>query len=262
MSPRAPEGELTIEVTAEQTGWRFSAAGGEVRQAPPELGDDLLVLRQALGFGVPAEGGDDELTATVAALERLAAGVGDLLTALLPPQARDALDRLAGGAAVAGPALVRLRVGGSEANRALLLPWELLRSGGGFPLARGELDLVREAVRPGLEEGLPDPPPPLTVVSHLAAPEGEGVPPLNLEEAAFRMAQALDHLRERTRFTELGTVGDRAATGGAATRGRRGAGPRLHRPAAVARRVAQTAPAGGAGALALRPRRGSARPPP
>ncbi|HMB53899.1 MAG TPA: CHAT domain-containing protein, partial [Thermoanaerobaculia bacterium] len=208
MSSRAPDRELTIEVTAEPAGWTFSAANAEAHQTPSDLGDDLLVLREALGFGVPVDGADDKAAAIVASLERLAAEVGDTLTALLPQEARDALDRLAAGAAVSGPVLVRLRVDGLDANRVLLLPWELLRSGGGFPLARGEIDLVREVVRPGLEQGLPEAPPPLTVVSHLAAPEGEDVPPLNLEEAAFRMAQALDHLRERTRFTELGTVGD------------------------------------------------------
>jgi len=213
VSPRAPERELTIEVTAEPIAWRISAAGGKASHPPPGLDDDLLVLRQALGFGVPAEGGEEFATA-VMALERLAAGVGEVLTALLPQQARDALDRLAASAAVSGPALVRLRVDGADAedtHRVLLLPWELLRSGGDFPLARGEIDLVREVVRGGLEEGFPDPPPQLTVVSHLAAPEGAGVPELNLEEAAFRMAQALDHLRERTRFTELGTLEDLVA---------------------------------------------------
>lgn len=212
----AAERDFTIALTAEPDRWTFRAAGAESSHPPPDLGDDLAALRRLAGHGIPVDAAGQplpEARSTEAALRDLALRVGSFLTALLPDAARAALDGLAASAATGGPALCRLRVDGSAADAALLLPWELLTPDSErFPVAAGELHLVREAHRPGLEDAvLPEPPPPLAVVAHLAAPEGEGLAELHLEDAAFRMAVALDRIRPRTRFTELGTLDDLAA---------------------------------------------------
>lgn len=212
--------DLTLALTAEPDRWTFRAAGAECAHPPPDLGDDLAALRRLAGAGIAVDAAGEPLPESrgaAAALRDLAVRVGKALTALLPDAAREALTGLAATAAARGPALCRLRVDGAAADAALLLPWELVTPDGErFPVALGELHLVREALRPGLADAdLPETPPPLAVVAHLAAPEGEDVPELHLEDAAFRMAVAIDRIGDRTRFTELGTLDDLAAAAAA-----------------------------------------------
>lgn len=181
-----------------------------VERQPPQLGADWIRLfaRASAGFVLDEQGRlSAEDQRAEALLVARARRVGAALTALLPAPCFAAIARLASPGAGPSVGIVRVRVSGPCANEALLLPWELLLVDDNFPVAAGRFHLVREVVVPSAE-GFPAAPPLLSVVAHISCPEGQGIPELDLENAAYRMARALDPLRERTRFTELGSLED------------------------------------------------------
>ncbi|MEM9489545.1 MAG: tetratricopeptide repeat protein, partial [Myxococcota bacterium] len=143
----------------------------------------------------------------VAGLRQRALTCGQRLAALLPARARQRIAQLAASTAVDGPAIVRLRVSGPALCSVMLLPWELLVIDARFPVADEQLHLLRESLRDGAAD-LPEDPPPLSVVAHVAAPRAAGLAELDLEEAAYRIAMALDPIADRVRFTEMGSVAD------------------------------------------------------
>ncbi|MEM7154993.1 MAG: tetratricopeptide repeat protein [Myxococcota bacterium] len=212
----ANERRLTIDIHADSTPWRIEAGGETHEVDPPDLGKALVGLRTFAGKGLPCNDKgiciDPSGTVLENEMQQLARSTGQTLTGLLPPAGLGILERIAGNAASRGPALVSVRVHGEEAkaNNALVLPWELLMLGSRFPVALGEVHIVREAVTPGVTEGL-DPneePPALSVVAHVAAPKAPNLPELNLEEASYRMARALTRIEGQTLFTEMGTLED------------------------------------------------------
>ncbi|MEM7154988.1 MAG: SIR2 family protein, partial [Myxococcota bacterium] len=210
------EGELCITIHAEEARWRIEAAGHEHDVDPPDLKEMLTLLRKCAGQGLPCdERGayvDQSSVAVESQMQQLAKSVGQALTELLPPAGLEVLQALAARSAGQDAALVRIQVHGDDkaANNALVLPWELLMLGDRFPVARGEVHIVREAVVPGLTEDqnrrgtLPR----LSVVAHVAAPKGPGLPELNLEEASYRMSRALLEVEGQALFTEMGTLED------------------------------------------------------
>jgi tetratricopeptide (TPR) repeat protein len=206
------ERELVVELHADAKSWRLSSGEESVSVSPPALADAVRDLRLAACASLEGDEGGNlrpEVAAAVAALQQRAITCGRALAALLPPGALTRLGRLVGDAG-ASPAVLRLRVDGPARAQALLLPWEVLCVDGALPVGEGKLHLVREVKRDGGGE-LPEDPPELRIVAHVSAPEGEGVVPLDLEEASYRMARALDPLGDRARFTELGGLADLAA---------------------------------------------------
>jgi hypothetical protein len=153
-------------VGAEGEPWSASLAGCPDWQprdplADRELLENLKALRK-LGHRPLPTTEDGQLTAEAAglaaALRGLAVEVGDRLTdALLSPAAREALVYAVHSGLTGDPPLLHLQVRSSGtgeaaerlADRALALPWELLRLDGCFPIEEGTLDLAREALVPG-----------------------------------------------------------------------------------------------------------------
>ncbi|HVT60659.1 MAG TPA: CHAT domain-containing protein [Thermoanaerobaculia bacterium] len=171
-----------------------------------------------------------EAAAAAAALRALAVTVGERLTeALLSPAAREALAEAVHAGLAAEPPLLHLRVGAASArdagdagesgeaaaaaerraDRALALPWELLRLNGGFPVEAGTLDLAREVVVAGAP-GLGGPDRPLTVVATVAAPVDATA--LDYELEMYRLWRALGREAEERRLlvTDLGTLDELA----------------------------------------------------
>lgn len=204
--------DLVIEIEASTDKWRIEAAGQSSESDPITPTDSLVRLRALAGAGLPCDSNGELLAKADAATERemrvLAHEVGRKIASLLPGSALAALAALAGSSAIHGDGLVRVRARGPEANAVLVLPWELLVVEDRFPVERGELSVVREAVAAGVDHGLPSEPLELSVVAHVAAPMHSELPELNLEEAAFRMARALVSVEDRTLFTDLGTLED------------------------------------------------------
>ncbi|PYQ60872.1 MAG: hypothetical protein DMF53_16200, partial [Acidobacteria bacterium] len=209
-------------VGAEGESWRASLAGCPAWQssdplADPKLQEDLETLRE-LGHQPLPTTEDGQLTAeaagTAAALRGLAVEVGDRLTdALLSSPTREALVQAVHSGLTGDPPLLHLRVRSSgageaaerQADRALALPWELLRLDGCFPVEEGTLDLAREAVVPDTP-GLTAPNQPLSVVATMAAPIDATA--LDLEVEMYRLWRALGHASEDRRLlmTDLGTL--------------------------------------------------------
>ena len=150
-----------------------------------------------------------------AVLRDLAANVGDRLTdILLSPDALKTLGAAVSAGLGGEPPLLHLRVrpaGGGEAaerraDRALSLPWELLRLDGRFPVEDGTLDLAREAVVPGAWGSASQP----------AARRGRDRRRADrrhrprLEEEMYRLWRALGQESEERRLlvTDLGTLDD------------------------------------------------------
>src|SRR5262249_37884142 len=124
-------------------------------------------------------------------------------------RAKAALQTLLGGRT---HPVLRIVASGSGAGAVMALPWELVRVGSEFPVETGRLHVVREVRAPGAEDG-PAEPEELRLLAHIAAPEGADpkgreVAPLELEDAAWRMARALDRLADRAavRWNDLGTL--------------------------------------------------------
>ena len=195
------------------TRWTIEAAGERVEVDPPAITPaELAKLRGIACDGFPCEADGTVVTAVATKLhaaEALARGVGERLAALLPGKANERLAALIGSAATNDPATLHLRVDGepTAVDAVMLLPWELLTVGGSFALESGQLHLVREVVVAGAQH-LPNDVTSPRILAHVAAPEGEDMVELDLEAAAYRIARALDPLREHTRFTELGTLDD------------------------------------------------------
>jgi tetratricopeptide (TPR) repeat protein len=215
--------EIQIVVgEAEGEPWRASLAGCPDWQprdpfADPELLEDLETLRKLGHRSLPTTE-DGRLTAEAAgiaaALRQLAAEVGDRLTeALLSLPAREALVQAVHSGLTGDSPLLLLQVRSSgtgeaaerQADRALALPWELLRLEDRFPIEEGTLDLAREALVPGTP-GLSAPDQPLSVVATVAAPIDATA--LDLEDEMYRLWRALGHASEDRRLlmTDLGTL--------------------------------------------------------
>ncbi len=220
LAPPAERVELTIEVGDR---WRFALPGVPSWETPDPLADGSLEVEiagvRALGnraLPTDASGCLAPEAAHLAALVHAAATrFGDrLTTTLLSPEAQERLLAVIRAAQPGHPPWFVVQVGtpapgGEEAerraDRALALPWELLRLEDRFPLEAGTLDLAREALVPG-RPGLGPPDRALAVVGSVAAPVDQ--PPLNLEDEMFRLAQALAAAghEERLVFTDLGTA--------------------------------------------------------
>jgi tetratricopeptide (TPR) repeat protein len=219
---------LELEVGAESGVWPARLAGcpgWQVRDplADPALLGDLDTLREQDHRPLPTdERGQLTAAAAVAAagLRALAASVGDRMTAaLLSPAARAALAAAVRAGIGGEPHLLPLRVrtaaGGEtaemRADRALALPWELLRLDGRFPVEDGTLDLAREAVLAGVA-GLKDPDQPLAIVACCAAPVD--ATDLDSELEMYRLWRALGRGADERRLlvTDLGTLDELAGT--------------------------------------------------
>jgi tetratricopeptide (TPR) repeat protein len=226
VSPELRRLEIEISVGAEGEPWRARLAGCPDWQprdplADPKLLEDLETLRKLDHRPLPlGEHGHltPEAAGVAAALRALAADVGDRLTdALLSQPAREALVKAVQTGLGAEPPLLHLRVhpatGGEaaeyQADRALALPWELLRLDGHFPVEEGTLDLAREAVVPSAT-GLTAPDKPLSVVATVAAPVDATA--LDYEEEMYRLWRALGEKKEERRLlvTDLGTLDELA----------------------------------------------------
>jgi tetratricopeptide (TPR) repeat protein len=214
--------EIEIVVGAEGEPWDAHLAGCSSWQprdllADPGLLEDLETLRKHAHRPLPTdEHGhlSPEAAGVAAALQALAADLGDRLTdALLSPPARASLAKVVHANLSGEPPLLHLRVrpaGSGEtaerrADRALALPWELLRLDGRFPVEEGTLDLAREAVVPDAL-GLGAPSQPLSVVAIAAAPVD--ATSLDLEEEMYRLWRALgrESADRRLLVTDLGTL--------------------------------------------------------
>ncbi|HVR96631.1 MAG TPA: CHAT domain-containing protein [Thermoanaerobaculia bacterium] len=150
------------------------------------------------------------------ALRALAASVGEHLTsALLSPEAQKRLIAAVHAGSAGTPPLLLLQIrptaNGVEAehraDRALALPWELLRWEDRFPVEEGTLDLAREAV----VDDLPDFSPldrPLSIVATVASPVDAS--PFDYEEEMYRLWQAVGEHKQDKRLlvTDLGTLDD------------------------------------------------------
>jgi tetratricopeptide (TPR) repeat protein len=225
ISPELRRLEIEITVGTEGEPWRARLAGCPDWQprdplADPKLLEDLETLRKLNHRPLPlGEHGHltPEAAGVAAALRALAADVGDRLTdALLSQPAREALVKAVQTGLGVEPPLLHLRVhpaGGGEAaehqaDRALALPWELLRLDGHFPVEEGTLDLAREAVVPSAP-GLTAPNKPLSVVATVAAPVDATA--LDYEEEMYRLWRALGEETERRLLvTDLGTLDELA----------------------------------------------------
>jgi len=214
--------EIEIVVGAEGEPWDAHLAGCSSWQprdllADPGLLEDLETLREHSHRPLPTdEHGylSPEAAGVAAVLHALAADLGDRLTdALLSPPARESLAKVVHTNLSGEPPLLHLRVrpaGSGEtverrADRALALPWELLRLDGRFPVEDGTLDLAREAVVPDAL-GLSAPSQPLSVVAIAAAPVDATA--LDLEEEMYRLWRALgrESADRRLLVTDLGTL--------------------------------------------------------
>ncbi|HEY4564713.1 MAG TPA: CHAT domain-containing protein, partial [Thermoanaerobaculia bacterium] len=213
---------IEIVIGAEGEPWRASLPGCPDWQpsdplADPELLEDLKALRK-LGHRPLPTTEDGQLTAeaagVAAALRGLAVEVGDRLTdALLSSPAREALVYAVHSGLTGDPPLLHLQVRSSGtgeaaerlADRALALPWELLRLDGCFPIEEGTLDLARESLVPRTP-GLTAPNQPLSVVATVAAPIDAAA--LDLEDEMYRLWRALGQESEDRRLlmTDLGTL--------------------------------------------------------
>jgi tetratricopeptide (TPR) repeat protein len=224
--PEVKRLKIEIVVGADGEPWRAHLAGCPDWQprdplADPKLLEDLATLRKLDHQPLPTtERG--QLTAEAAgfagALRALAADLGERLTeALLSPSAREALVRAVQAGLGGEPPLLHLRVlpasadetAERRADRALALPWELLRLDDHFPVEEGTLDLAREAVVPDAS-GLEDPDKPLSVGATVAAPIDATA--LDYEEEMYRLWRALGREDEDRRLlvTDLGTLDELA----------------------------------------------------
>jgi tetratricopeptide (TPR) repeat protein len=195
--------------------WTVEALGEKLEVDPPQLSLAELGELQALaarGLSCTRHGElDDESEQLAATIQARARAVGETLMRMFPAKASARLLELIGSAATSEPATLQLQVDGdpAEVDAVLLLPWELLCVRGEFPVGNGSLNLVREVVVPGAR-GLPEDSTVPRIVAHVAAPETRDAPNAELEAASYRIARALDPLRDYVRFTELGTLDDLA----------------------------------------------------
>lgn len=207
-----PEQALDVLIHAGAR-WVVEAAGERVEIEPPAITPiELATLRSVASHGLACERDGSLPAAARASLDLLDAqvrSVGERLAKVLPAKAMERLARMVGAAATREAGTLHLRVEGEphEVDEVMLLPWEMLAVDGRPPVRDGALHLVREVVVAGAE-GLPNDVTTPRVLAHVAAPEGEGVVELDLEAASYRIARALDPLRDFVRFTELGTLDD------------------------------------------------------
>ena len=221
LAPLDP-GELVFDLVPGESAWRTLGPTRESapHEVPIPLGEpafvaDLVALREKackpIVAGMP--GADLAESALLAVARRL----GERLTEVLfSDEARASVARRIHQNAERGRARLTIRVDGTGelGDRALALPWELiLPERNAFPVAQGELDLVREAVTDGAP-GLDAPTEPLSLAVSIAAPNGVGA--LRYEDEAFRLYQSLAPLGHRVAFTDLGDVDDLAQTAAAA----------------------------------------------
>jgi tetratricopeptide (TPR) repeat protein len=207
--------ELVLTLDPGEDEWTVTGSGlSPHRSGNPLLDRDFVALMAELRqvAAVPVSLDDPDLRRKEDALDAFARLIGERLTSVLLSLA--ACTWLAGQIArhsERGRPRLTLRVASATtmADRALALPWELLRvgNGEGFPVRDGALDLVREAVaepEPGPE--LPPPGGPLTVAVAIAAPDG--VPQVRVEEEALRLQSVLGPLGHKVGFAELGQLAD------------------------------------------------------
>jgi tetratricopeptide (TPR) repeat protein len=226
IAPEVRRLEIEITVGIEEEPWHARLAGcpaWELRDplADPKLLEDLETLRKLDHRPLPTrERGElsPEAAGVAAALRALAADVGDRLTdALLSPPARETLVKAVHASLGGEPPLLHVRVrpaaGGEaaerQADRALALPWELLRLDGRFPVEEGTLDLAREAMVSGAP-GLGSPSKPLSVVATVAAPVD--ATSFDYEEEMYLLWRALGEKNAERRLlvTDLGTLDELA----------------------------------------------------
>jgi tetratricopeptide (TPR) repeat protein len=226
LAPDLKRLEIEIEVGAEGEPWKARLEGCQNWQPADPLADSGLLeqletLRALDHKALPTdERGNLSPDAAVAAaaLQSLAVKVGDQLTgALLSSEAREKLVKAIRKGTGSEPPLlllqVRSAVPGEAANRradrALALPWELLRLDERFPIEDGTLDLAREALVPDIP-GLTPPDRPLAVVATVAAPVD--ATSLDYEGEMYRLWRALGREAEDKRLlvTDLGTLKDLA----------------------------------------------------
>jgi hypothetical protein len=224
LAPDLKRLEIEIEVGAEGKPWRARLEGCPDWQpadpiADPGLLEQLETLRALDHQALPTnERGQlsPEAAGAAAGLRDLAAQLGDRLTgSLLSSEAKKVLERSIRAGIGSEPPLLVLQVrsanSGEEADRradrALALPWELLRLDERFPIEDGTLDLAREALVNGIQ-GLTSPDCPLSVVATVAAPVD--ATSLDYEGEMYRLWRALGREEKRLLVTDLGTLEDLA----------------------------------------------------
>jgi tetratricopeptide (TPR) repeat protein len=226
LAPRLSRLDVDVAIGAEDMPWQARLAGCPDWQPRDPLADTELLADlerlSALGHRPLPTGDGGQLTPEAApaagVLRALAVTVGERLTeCLLSSAARAALAAAVNAGLVGEPPLLHLRVrtaGAGEviehrADRALALPWELLRLDGRFPVEEATLDLTREVV----VSGAPGPDAsdrPLAVVATVAAPIDATA--LDYELEMYRLWLALGREAEERRLlvTNLGTLDELA----------------------------------------------------
>jgi tetratricopeptide (TPR) repeat protein len=220
LAPEVRRLDLEIVVGGDAEPWCARLAGCPDWRPTDPLADgdlvaDLAALRELDHRPLPVDEQGrltPEAAGAAASLRALAASIGDrLAAALLSPKAGEVLAAAVHATLGGAPPLLHLRMraaGAGEAaerraDRALALPWELLRLDGRFPVEEGFLDLAREAEVPGAS-GLGAPESPLAVVATFAAPVDATA--LDYEEEMYRLWRALGREELRLRVADLGTL--------------------------------------------------------
>lgn len=226
-TPQLSPHELDLELKIQPDGWRAEMHGASpwsITDAPILGGDtaEAMLLSEQIQTldllahqPVPVDPGrrDPATRQHVERLRRLAAHIGDALAAVLSGEASERVRRAIAAPTGDEPVLLRIRLGAGDAEsaaaaeRALSLPWELLRIDGCAPVADGTLDIAREAINPAVAP--PGPPSSgLSVVVTVAAPVD--VPALDHHQELWRIVQAFDGEEERLHVATRGTLDDLA----------------------------------------------------
>lgn len=226
-SPQMPPNVMDLELEVQPIGWQVRMDGvspwmitdapilGGPSEAAALLREQIQTLDLLAHQLVPVDPRDYE-PATRLHIDRLhwlAAQIGDALAAVFSAEALDQVRRVIVDPGGDEPALLRVRIRADDATpesaaaveRALSLPWELLRVDGCTPVADGTLDIAREAVNPVIAPPAP-PSSGLSVVATVAAPVDATA--LDHTQELWRILRAFDDHDERLRLTTRGTLAD------------------------------------------------------
>ena len=209
--------ELNLTIEAEKV-WQVQLDGAaRPVDDHPLLSDEFLqklsLLEKLIHAPLPCDDlgnlrPDDAETAT--AINALALWIGQQLAAILNDAEQQ---QLADAMAPGDIPLLRVAAHGSEADRVLALPWELIHFAGQFPVRESRLDLAREALSPNRNE-LGEADRPLRALVHIAAPEDpDATSALSYEEEAYRLVLAMQQAADdAVIFSDLGTLDDLTTT--------------------------------------------------
>ncbi len=202
--------ELVFEIEAGPDNWivRGPRPRSRPRSVPSPLADGRLScwiqeLRQWASLPLP--GGHEGRGARMY-LQGLARKVSERLTAVLLTDAgrRSLLRTLA--ERTRSHLTIRISAPGSQGDRALSLPWELVTpKADSYPVRDGRLVVLREAVAPGAP-GLSAPVGPLRLAVMIAVPEDRTA--VAAEQEQLRLLTALASLGQRAAFADLGGLDD------------------------------------------------------